>query len=149
MPDVKANAILPKGEANGLAAIADELLKDPTRKRAALIIFDLRRGTEDYDVSDIVATVRIRRVEPLLPDDLPNAELMIRRAAQARTIGGEQLAFEFEQEIEAAFEAMRDPTSPADPDEPGPGEGTIDPPPGDPPDDGEPGKGPRGGRGRK
>jgi hypothetical protein len=147
MPDVKANAILPKGEANGLAAIADELLKDPTRKRAALIIFDLRRGTEDYDVSDIVATVRIRRVEPLLPDDLPNAELMIRRAAQARTIGGEQLAFEFEQEIEAAFEAMRDPTSPADPDEPG-DPGTIDPPPGDPPDDEPGGKGPRG-RGRK
>jgi hypothetical protein len=148
MPDVKGTALLPKGEANGLAAIADELIKDPLRKRAALIIYDLRRGTDDYDQHDVVATVRIRRVEPLMPADLKNAELMIRRAASARITGGEQLAFEFEQAIEEAFEAMTDPTSPADPDEPG-DPGTIDPPPGDPPPDPGPESGPRGGKGRK
>jgi hypothetical protein len=149
MPDVKGTALMPKGEPNGLAAIADELLKDPLRKRAALIIFDLKRGNEDYDQHDVIATVRIRRIEPLLPADLSTAELMIRRAAEARITGGEQLTLEFEKAIEEAFEAMTDPTSPADPDEPG-DPGTIDPPPGDPPGD-EPGpeSGPRGGKGRK
>jgi hypothetical protein len=118
VPDVKPTALLPKGEANGFAANADELLKDPRRKRAALIIFDLKRGTEDYDQADTLVTVRIRRVELLLPADLKNAELMLRRAQADRTTGGEQLEFEFEREIEEAFEAMRDPDSPADPDEP-------------------------------
>jgi hypothetical protein len=123
MPDVKGTALLPKGEANGFAALADELLKDPRRKRAALIIFDLKRGTEDYDQSDTVATVRIRRVELLLPTDLKTAELMLRRAQGARTTGDEQLEFEFEREIEEAFEAMREPDSPVDPEEGDGGDG--------------------------
>jgi hypothetical protein len=120
MPDVKPTALLPKGEANGFAANADELLKDPRRKRAALIIFDLKRGTEDYDQADTLVTIRVRRVELLLPSDLKNAELMLRRAQSARTTGDEQLEFEFEKEIEEAFEAMREPESPDDPDEDGP-----------------------------
>jgi hypothetical protein len=123
MPDVKPTALLPKGEANGFAANADDLLKDPLRKRAALIIFDLKRGTEDYDQSDTLVTIRIRRAELLLPADLKNAELMLRRAQGARTTGNEQLEFEFEKEIEEAFEAMREPESPEDPDEPGKGKG--------------------------
>lgn len=153
MPDVKNQALLPKGEANGLAAMADKLLTDPRRKRAALIIFDLKRGTEDYDAADTVATVRILRVECLLPTDLADAELMIRRAAESRTVGGEQLTFEFEKAIEEAFEGF-DPAKPENPDEPGPAD-QIDPPPGDPPPDGPPGDEPgdqpppRGGRGRK
>jgi hypothetical protein len=117
MPDVKGTALLPKGEANGFAANADELLKDPRRKRAALIIFDLKRGTEDYDQADTVVTVRIKRAELLLPADLKDAELMLRRAQGARTTGDEQLEFKFEREIEEAFEAMREPDSPDDPDE--------------------------------
>lgn len=123
MPDVKGTALLPKGEANAFAALAADLLKDPLRKRAAVIIFDLKRGTEDYDQADTVVTVRIRRVELLLPADLNAAELMLRRAQADRTVGGEQLEFEFEKEIEEAFEAMRDPTNPEDPDEATPGEG--------------------------
>jgi hypothetical protein len=118
VPDVKPTALLPKGEANGFAANADELLKDPRRKRAALIIFDLKRGTEDYDQADTIVTVRIRRAELLLPADLKNAELMLRRAQGARTTGDVQLEFEFEREIEEAFEAMREPDNPEDPDEP-------------------------------
>jgi hypothetical protein len=121
MPDVKPTALLPKGEANAFAAMAADLLKEPLRKRAALIIFDLKRGTEDFDQHDTVATVRIRRVELLLPADLKNAELMLRRAQSDRTVGGEQLEFEFEAEIEEAFEAMRDPESAVDPEE-GPGD---------------------------
>jgi hypothetical protein len=119
MPDVKPTALLPKGEANGFAANADELLKDPRRKRAALIIFDLKRGTEDYDQADTLVTIRVRRVELLLPADLKNAELMLRRAQGARTTGDEQLEFEFEKEIEEAFDLMREPENPDDPDEPG------------------------------
>ena len=145
MPDVKGTALMPKGEPNGLAAIADELLKDPLRKRAALIIFDLKRGNEDYDQHDVIATVRIRRIEPLLSADLDTAELMIRRAAEARITGGEQLTLEFEQAIEEAFKGL-DPSKP-DPGEADPGE------PGDPgpPEPGDPGpeSGPRGGKGRK
>ena len=135
---------MPKGEPNGLAAIADELIKDPLRKRAALVIFDLKRGTNDYDQHNVVATVRIRRIEPLLPADLATAELMIRRAVEARITGGEQLALEFEQAIEEAFEGLD--TSKPDPGDPDPG----DPGPGDEPGDPGPESGPpHGGKGRK
>jgi hypothetical protein len=116
MPDVKSNALLPKGEANGLAAIADVLAKEPRQLRAALIVFDCKRGTEDYDLDDKVLTVRVRRVELLLPQDLDAAEVMLRRALEFRS-GQTTLEFELEDEIRKAFEAMQQPDSPVDPDE--------------------------------
>jgi hypothetical protein len=116
MPDVRNQALLPKGEANGLAAIADELIKDPHRLRAALIIFDAKRGTEDYDLADTVVTVRVRRVETLLPTDLSAAETMIRRALEFRS-GQTTLELELEDEIRKTFESMKDPESTDDPDE--------------------------------
>jgi hypothetical protein len=122
MPDVKGTALLPKGEANAFVAFADELLKDPRRKRAALIIFDCKRGTEDYDQGDTVITVRIRRAEMLLTSDLPAAEKLIRRAAEARS-DQPVLPLDVEDEITQVFKEMTNPTSPDDPDDPDPGDG--------------------------
>jgi len=116
MSDVRNQALLPKGESNGLAAIADELVKDPRRLRAALIIYDAKRGTEDYDLDDTVVTVRIRRVENLLPTDLSAAETMIRRALEFRS-GQTTLELDLEDEIRKTFESMKDPDSTDDPDE--------------------------------
>lgn len=120
MPDVKPTALLPRGDANGLAAIADVLLKEPLRLRAALIVFDLKRGTEDYDLSDTLVTVRVRRVEVLLPADLDRAEQMIRRALEHRS-GQTTLELDLEDEIRQTFEGMKEPDSTADPDEDGDG----------------------------
>ncbi len=120
MPDVKGTALLPKGEANGLAAIADLLLKDPLRVRAALVVFDCKRGTQDYDLDDTVVTVRIRRVEMVLAQDLDAVEQMIRRALEFRS-GQTTLELELEDELRQVFKSMQDPESPEDPEEPGAG----------------------------
>jgi len=117
MPDVKSLAMLPKGEANGLSAIADDLIKEPNRLRAALVVFDCKRGTEDYDVHDTVITVRVRRVELVLAQDLDAVEQMIRRALEFRS-GQQVLDLELEDEIRKAFDDMAQPDSPVDPDEP-------------------------------
>lgn len=121
MPDVKNLAILPKGEANGLAAIADALLKEPLKLRAALVVFDCKRGTEDYDARDTVVTVRIRRVELVLPGDMGAVQQMIRRALEFRS-GQATLPLDLEDELEQAFRDMAiDPDDPgADPDEAAP-----------------------------
>jgi hypothetical protein len=131
MPDVRGTALLPKGEANGLAAIAAELLREPRRLRAALVIYDCRRGTEDYDTADTVITVRIRRAEPLLPDDLGEVEKLVRRALEART-GQQVLPLELEDEIAQLFREMNDPDSADEPEPPEPE------PPAEPGDDDRP-----------
>jgi hypothetical protein len=117
MPEVKGTALLPRGEANGLTAIADELHKQPRKLRAALVVLDCKRGTTDFDLDDDVLTVRIRRVELLLPQDLNAAETMIRRALEFRS-GQTTLDLDLEEEIKRAFDEMREPDSPVDPDEP-------------------------------
>jgi hypothetical protein len=117
VPDVKGTALMPKGEANGAITIADELVKEPNKLRAAIIVFDAKRGTEDYDQHDTIITLRIRRWELLLASDLPAAEKLLRRALEART-DQTVLELELEDEIRQAFEAMKDPTSTEDPDEP-------------------------------
>lgn len=118
MPDIKGTALLPKGEANGFVTIADDLEKDPLRLRAALIVFNAKRGTQDYDAADTIVTVRILRVARLLPQDLPHAEAMLRRSVEFDS-GQTTLELELEDEIRRAFEAMQDPASPDDPDEGG------------------------------
>jgi hypothetical protein len=56
----------------------------------------------------------------VLSQDLGAVEQMIRRALEFRS-GQPTLELELEDEIRAAFEAMKDPDSTEDPDEPGKG----------------------------
>jgi len=118
MPDVKRNAILPRGEENGLAGIARELIDDPKRYRAIIAIVDCKRVTVDNDTHEEQATIRIRRAEVVLPADLGAAEKLIRRALEFRT-GQATLPLELEDELEQAFREMTlDPENPgADPDD--------------------------------
>jgi hypothetical protein len=121
MPDIKPTALLPKGEANGFVTIAKELRDEPLKVRAAIVVFNAKRGTEDYDQADTVITIRVLRVARLLPQDLPHAEAMLRRAVEFDS-GETTLPLDLEDEIRTAFEAMKDPASTVDPDEPEPPE---------------------------
>lgn len=122
MPDVKTNAVLPKGEENGLADIAGALVAEgtgraPKRLRAVIAIIDTKRVGIESDTGEENATVRFRRVEVLLPADLGAAEKLLRRALEARS-GQTTLELELEDEIRQAFEQMANPDSPDDPDDP-------------------------------
>lgn len=130
MPDVNRNALLPKGEENGLAQIARELIDDPKRYRAIVAIVDCKRVAFDNDTGAEVATIRVRRAEVVLRADLPAAEQLIRRALEFRT-GQATLPLELEDEIEQAFRDMPAPDSPDEPSEPG---GPSDDPPDDQPE---------------
>jgi hypothetical protein len=75
VPDVKTNAVLPKGETNGLADIAGALVaeglgRSPIKLRAVIAIVATRRVAVDAKTGDELATVEFRRVEVLLPTDL-------------------------------------------------------------------------------
>jgi len=121
MPDVKRAALLPKGEENGLAAIARDLVaegtgRQPRKMRAVLCVVDCRRVAIDSDTGEEVATVRVRRAEVVLPQDLAEAEKLIRRALEFRT-GLATLPLELEEELEQAFREIdleADPDAKAD-----------------------------------
>lgn len=119
---MKNLANLPKGETNGLSAIAGELADEgmarkPRRLRAALAVFDSRRVTVDADTHDEIVTVRFLRIETLLPEDLGAAEKLLRRALEARS-GQTTLPLELQDELDDLFAQMADPDSAVDPDEP-------------------------------
>ena len=130
MPDVNRNALLPKGEENGLAGIARELIDDPKRYRAVIAIVDCKRVAYDNDTGSEIATIRVRRAEVVLRGDLAAAEKLIRRALEFRT-GQATLPLELEDELEQAFKDMPAPDSADDPSAPG---GPSDDPPEDQPE---------------
>ena len=131
MPNVKTNAVLPKGEENGLADIAGALVAEalnaaPLRLRAVIAIVAPRRVTVDAKTGDEIATVEFRRVEVLLPGDLDAAEKLLRRALEARS-GQTTLDLDLEDEITKMFADMANPDSPDDPaDVPAEGDGEGD-----------------------
>src|SRR5262250_1318276 len=82
--DIKISGTLPKGDANGAAAIAADLIADPHRFKVLLMIVDCRKVTTDNDTGEQVPTARVRRVEAVLPGDLPQAEQIMRRSLEKR-----------------------------------------------------------------
>lgn len=52
-------------ETNGLDALADDLVDDPKQLRAAFVVFDVQKITDNTDDGSQVPTVRVRRFEPL------------------------------------------------------------------------------------
>lgn len=136
MTIVKLMGALPGGDNNGAHAIGGELVADMHRLHPMLAIVDCRRVTTDADTGEHTATVRIRRIEALMPDDLPAAERLLRRALENR-LGKTVLPLDLEDEINAAFEQLTLDVDGELADEVDPAAGGADQPHDDADDDGQ------------
>lgn len=98
----KLQSSLPKGEANGLAALARKLIDQPEAVHVVVMLVDCKKISTDVDTGDIEPTARIRRIEAVLSEDHPQAEKMLRRALEKRT-GKTVLPFDLEEDLRSAF----------------------------------------------
>lgn len=119
MPDLSMSSKLPAGMTNGLAALLAELLDEPTQVRAAIVLYDVSKITEDPGTGDRVPQVRIRSIEPITGDgDAEEIQRMFRRAAERRT-GQTELPLDLEREIDAIFDTEGPEGEPGPPEGPG------------------------------
>lgn len=82
---------LPDGDANGLVAIAGDLIDEPKAMRHAIILIDTVKITSKVDERSRIATARIRHIEPITePGDMVAVDQLLRRAMRRRT-GSEAL----------------------------------------------------------
>lgn len=95
-------ASLPKGESNGLNAIARALVDVPEHVHVVIALVDCKKFTTDADTGDVEPTARIRRIEAVLAEDHKIAETMLRRALEKRT-GKTVLPFDLEEDLRSAF----------------------------------------------
>jgi hypothetical protein len=101
-------ASLPAGEANGLAAIADQLVEHPAVPRVVVAIVDVRSVRTDVDDGTRSATVRVRRVEVITnTDDQDQLRRLLMREFERRT-GQAVLPFELEADVRRAFDHTDD-----------------------------------------
>lgn len=98
----KLASSLPGGDANGLTAIARELIDSPHEVHVVVAIVDCKRTTTDNDSGEVIPTARIRRIEVIDKDDRDLAAKMMRRALEGRT-GKTVLPFDLEEDLRAAF----------------------------------------------
>jgi hypothetical protein len=103
MADANIGGNLPVGDKNGLSAIAAELVAEPDRMHVMLAVIDTQKVTRKTDTGEQIATVRIRRIERVLGQDLATAEKLIRRALEHRT-GMTVLPLDVEDDMRSAFE---------------------------------------------
>lgn len=94
----KLSSRLPKGEGNGLESINRPLVDKPGASYVVVAVVDCQRITTEMDTGDHVATARIRRIEPIAPDDTDHAVQLLRRAQEHRT-GAAVLPLELEDEL--------------------------------------------------
>lgn len=93
---------LPKGDGNGLDALARKLIDSPQDVHVVVALVDCKKTTTDNDTGDIEATARIRRIEAITEGDKDLAAKMLRRALEKRT-GKTVLPFDLEEDMRAAF----------------------------------------------
>lgn len=101
----KIAGTLPKGDGNGLGPIMPQLLGVPHKVHAALVLIDCRSTNVNHDTGDLEPTVRIRRLEVILPGDLDTARLLLDRSYEHRS-GQTVLPFDLEQDVKKAFVDM-------------------------------------------
>lgn len=73
-------------ETNGVDAIADRLVTDPSAIRYGVVWFDAAKVVEDTDSGEVIPTLRVRRIEPLgLATEVdPEIRTIVASAIQAR-----------------------------------------------------------------
>lgn len=98
----KMSGSLPQGDANGLSPIVRDLIEHPHRYHVVLALVDCKSVTTDNDTGEVIPTARLRRVEAVVPGDLPTAERLMRRALERRS-GSTVLPLDLEDELTAAF----------------------------------------------
>lgn len=101
----KLAGLLPKGDADGLAPITNDLIKHPQRFHVLMVLVDCKSVVTDNDSGDVVPTARIRRIEVIGRedrDDLKAAEKLMRRALERRS-GDTVLPLDLEDELSIAF----------------------------------------------
>lgn len=99
----KIASALPGGDANGLTAIARELIDTPHEVHVVVALVDCKRITTDNDSGEIIPTARIRRIEVIGDgEDKALANKMLRRSLERRT-GKTVLPFDLEEDLRAAF----------------------------------------------
>lgn len=99
---------LPAGEANGLAAIARELVEHPTRRHVIVAVIDTVKVTTRVDDATRQATVRVRRVEVIRDrDDREHLQRLLQREFERRT-GQTVLPLDLETEVRQAFDDQED-----------------------------------------
>lgn len=103
---MKLYGTLPDGEANGLASTATDMVHDQAGLHVVVAVVNTKSVTQNTDDGSKVPTVRVRRIEPLLAEDLGTARRRLERAFEKRT-GKATLPFELEDELEAAFEGVQ------------------------------------------
>ena len=121
MPDAALGGNLPRGDANGLSAMAADLIREPERKRVIIALIDNPKTVVNNVSGDRIATVRICRIEAVLSGDLGTAEKLIRRALEKRT-GQTVLPLDLEDELTEAFAEFDAEADPGDADTPDEGE---------------------------
>ena len=99
----KITSALPGGDANGLTAIARQLIDSPHEVHVVVALVDCKSIKTDNDSGEVIPTARIRRIEALSDrEDMALSQKMLRRALERRT-GQTVLPFDLEEDLRAAF----------------------------------------------
>ena len=108
---MKLKSTLPKGDADGLTPMEGRLDAQSEASQVVVIsILDVVSRTESLVTHERELTLRLRRVEALLPGDVERARRMLQRAFESRT-GVTTLPIDLEEDLRTAFKEDVDPVT--------------------------------------
>jgi hypothetical protein len=102
---LKLGGALPnEPDLNGLDEVAAQVVKNPTKMVPFIMLADCGQITEKTDIGNKIGTLRVRRIEPIGPQDLDAAHKLFRRILDRR-LGKNALPISDLDEIDITFGA--------------------------------------------
>jgi len=101
---MKYKGALPKGDSDGLSSLEAIILKQ-SQPVVAVVILEEHERRQMHDTKEWEVTMRMRRVEALLPDDVEAATRLLQRSFESRT-GESTLPIELENDINDALKGV-------------------------------------------
>lgn len=104
---MKLAGSLPKGPADGLSLITQEMVDDPSRTFAVVALIDCKSLKTDIDTDEVEPTARVRHIEVVQgKEHLGLLRRIMRRSLENRT-GRQVLPLSLEDEVAQAFRGIR------------------------------------------
>jgi hypothetical protein len=101
---MKIKSALPKGDSNGISPLEPRIIKK-SNPVVALVVLDEAGRYQDHETLEWEVTLRIRRIEALLAEDVEAATRLLQRAYESRT-GESTLPLELENDIRDALKGV-------------------------------------------
>jgi len=96
--ELSLSGTIPASDLNGWNEMIDDLVKDPTKQRVAVVVFDVQSIKRNVDKGTDMPIVRLRAIEPLTDETRSKEMRLVMSDIYAERTGKDELDLDYSED---------------------------------------------------